>query len=194
VPDVVTLDQVKQACGVSVADPSTDLSLNDLIQVAQAEVRAITGGPLFIETITDEYVYCEDDRTLIVMQRPITSVVTIKSAWTGTVLGYSDLVPNLRSGIIRRRNWFPLYGWTDAYLVTYTAGWFSNSLGTDNPMAFSSFRQATLQIAAHIWEIWRGPTQNTNWVDDNAAPSGYSFAIPTQALEILRPYSREVYA
>jgi hypothetical protein len=187
-PALVTLDQAKRACRENPTDPSNDDELSRLISVATGNLRSITGGPLFTETITDEYVRCDDDRTLLLTKRPIVAVATIKSEWSGAVLSWPDLTIDKEHGIIRRRFGWRLYGWTDTYLVTYSAGW--GAAATDNPEAFANFTEAALAIVANLWEVRRGPVPSVGtWIPEG----GPGLAIPIRARELMAPYAREVY-
>jgi uncharacterized phiE125 gp8 family phage protein len=184
--DVLTLDKAKRRLNLD-AD-ADDAEIQDLIDTAVEMLEGVTGGPAYTRTITAERVRSDDDRTLVLRRRPVVAVTAITSVWSGQPVDVTDLDIDSTAGIVRRRSGLPFLGYTNAYLVTYTAGWGDTSI----PKAFET---AALIVVAHMWEVQRGPTPGpTGWASEGMIPvPGYAYAVPNRALEILRPYTAEAY-
>lgn len=198
-PDLVTLDQAKGRLGLDPSDTSQDDEVTRLISVATGQLEAITGGPLFSRTITDERVRTDSDLALILRSRPLVSVTSIKAVWSQIAISIFDLDIDYETAIIRRRSMWPFLGGTNAYLVTYEAGWGTDT--TENPVAFANFQEAALILIGHLSEIQLGPSPAVvGWAEGTVMPNarapfiaGAAFAIPNRVLEIMRPYSLEAW-
>ena len=185
-PAVLSLQDAKVTVNISQATTVYDAELQSMIDTVTASLETITGGPAFSRSVS-EYVYISGDlRNLTLRQRPVVSVTSITDLAVGTPMSIADITVDPNAGIIRRKLDQPFWSFLSTrYQVVYVAGW-----GTAIPAAFNV---AARLIVNHLWRTARGPGLAPVPNEDMTFLPGMSFAIPNRALEVMRPYSQEVY-
>ena len=185
-PAVLSLQDAKTTVNINPATTVYDAELQSMIDTVTASLETITGGPAFNRTVT-EYAYLSGDlRVLTVRQRPVVSVTSITDISAGTPMSIVDIDVDPVAGIIRRKLDLPFWSFLSTrYQIVYTAGW-----GTAIPAAFNV---AARLIVNHLWRTARGPGLAPIPNEDMTFLPGMSYAIPNRALEVMRPYSQEVY-
>jgi hypothetical protein len=184
-PQVLPLQDAKRATNTTNTTIYDD-DLQTYVDTVVATLEYITGGPIYNRTIT-ERVEATDSRTAIaIRKRPLVSITSITDVASGSTISLADIELDTIAGIVRRKRNQPWWGWgTNGYTVVYVAG-----QGTIIPAAFNTAAKIIIQ---HLWETQRGPGLSPMaGLEDTILP-GMSFAIPNRALEILRPYTLEVY-
>ena len=185
-PSVLPLQDAKAAVNIAQTTTTYDSELQAMIDTVTASLEAITGGPAFNRTVS-EYVRVSGDlRNISLRQRPVVSVTSITDVAVGTPMSIVDIDVDLNAGIVRRKLDLPFWSFLSTrYQVVYVAGW-----GVAIPAAFNV---AARLIVQHLWRVNRGPGLAPIPNDDMTFLPGMSYAIPNRALEVMRPYSVEVY-
>lgn len=181
-----TLPDLKQHLNIPSAVTDDDDELETVLDAALEVVAGIV-GPLEAETVTE--IHRGVNSPLLVLRRmPAAELSSISARYSSTdttALSLSDYELDSDTGIVRLVNGSGFYG---TYVVEYTTG------RTDLP---ASVRLAVLIVAAHLWETQRRPgfTSATpagfggsDGVPDASIQTGFGYAIPARAMELLRPY------
>ena len=185
-PSVLSLPDAKVTVNINPTTTTYDAELQSMIDTVTASLETITGGPAFNRSVT-EYAYVSGDlRNITLRQRPVVSVTSITDIAVGTPMSIVDIDIDPTAGIIRRKLDLPFWSFLSTrYQIVYVAGW-----GTAIPAAFNV---AARLIVNHLWRTARGPGLAPVPNEDMTFLPGMSFAIPNRALEVMRPYSQEVY-
>ena len=184
-PTVLSLQDAKTTVNINQATTVYDAELQSMIDTVTASLETITGGPAFNRSVSE---YCRvsgDLRNIPLRQRPVVSVTSITDIATGLVMPIADIDVDTNAGIVRRKLDLAFWSRGTRYQVVYLAGW-----GTAIPAAFNV---AARLIVNHLWRTASGPGLAPVPNEDMTFLPGMSFAIPNRALEVMRPYSQEVY-
>jgi hypothetical protein len=184
---LLPLQDAKDALNIAQTTTGYDDEILAYLGAIEAGLEQITGGPIVTRTVTNEMVRVSADyRFLALRQRPVQTVTAITNVYSGTPISLADVIVDPNSGIVSRKLGLPfLTLFTPAFYVTYTAGW-----GTAVPAAFNAAARIIIQ---HLWSTQRGPGQAPIPRLDETILPGMAFAIPNRAVELLRPYTLEVY-
>ena len=184
-PSVLSLQDAKSAVNINQATTTYDSELQAMLDTVTASLETITGGPAFNRSVSEYTQVSADYCAIVLRSRPVVSITSITDISTGTAISIPDITVDTNAGIVRRQLGLPFWSMGVRYQAVYLAGW-----GTAIPPAFN---QAASLIVQHLWRTARGPGLAPVPNDDMTFLPGMSYAIPNRALEVMRPYSNEVY-
>lgn len=183
---VLSLQDAKDHLNIAQATTTYDAEILSKIATIQANLEKLTGGPILTRSVTERVTAGYAGTSLSVRQRPLVAVTSIADVASGATIDTSDIELDTNAGVIRRKLGRPFLGRSDAYTVTYTAGW-----GNAVP---ASFNEAARIILEHLWQTQHGPsTRPAFGGEETTLLPGFAFAIPNRAAELLSPYLVEAY-
>lgn len=185
-PRVLSLQDAKEIANIAGATTIYDEELEVWVDTITVALEVLTGGPAYNRTVTERAEVTGDWRYIALRQRPVVSVTSIVNEASGATVLTSDVVVDTNSGLVERKLGLPFYGqWGRWFNVTYVAGW-----GTQIP---ASFNAAARLIIDHLASTMRGPGQSPVPRQDETFLPGVQYAIPNRAIEVMRPYTLEVW-
>jgi hypothetical protein len=152
------------------SDATDDQELYTYLVTATDRVEAILSGPLSVQTFTEK-VWCGGCR-IVPFKRPMVSVTSVTPELGGSALASTAFTVDTDHHVIRLLTAYA-YGW---YILVYRAG-----LSTIP----EEVKLAGLIIADHLWKVQNGSGGRGAPGEDDLLPSGFGFAIPRRALELL---------
>lgn len=185
-PSVLPLSDAKDALNILQTTTTYDNEVQSYLDTIEAGLETIIGGPIVNRTIANERVrQTYTNPVLVLRQRVVQSVTSIVDEWSGATLDLSSIVVDQVTNMVSRKGNLPFLFRGPWCLVSYVAG-----QGTAVAPAFNA---AAKIILAHLWSTQRGPGLAPVPNMDVTYLPGMSYGIPNRALELLRPYSLEVY-
>jgi len=149
-------------------DSFDDADLRSRLVSATDWVEGVIGGPLSVQTFTEQVNVCGD--TIVPIYRPLVSVTSLTPD-LGTPIDSTGYVTDARLGIIRLR--WALGYWT-FYTLVYRAGL---------TVVPERHKEAGLIVAKHLWQTRNGGGGRLS--PDDLVMSGLGFAVPRRAMELL---------
>jgi hypothetical protein len=134
-----------------------------------AATEWVIGGPLSVQTFTEQLNFCGGD-VIVPIFRPLVSVTSLTPD-QGSAIDSSGYVADTRLGVIRLR-WQLGYG---LYTLVYRAGLAS--------VVSERVKEAGLIVAKHLWQTRNGGGGRQS--PDELVMTGLGFAVPRRAAEML---------
>ncbi|MEV5444043.1 hypothetical protein AB0N23_16120 [Streptomyces sp. NPDC052644] len=136
-------------------------------------------GPVVVQTVTEQH-RVRHAGSIVLRRTPVLSLTSVQPVLTGgTSYAVDDLVVDEATGVVERLDGGTLYG---PLRVTYRAG------RRIIPAAITAAARIILQ---HLWRTQQGPARPQRGVNDydvTEPVSGFGYAIPNRALQLLEPY------
>lgn len=172
---IISLADAKAHLDISVT--TDDDELRNFLMAATELIEAKT-GPCVQRSFTDRVgSYGEISTGLVLNQRPVISVQTVTSVWTGSPSWTTaQLVVDTQAGIVQQVNLFPF--WWGPWDVVFTAG---------RAVIPERFQHAAKEQVRHLWETQRGSAQAPPLAGEEtfSTAAGWSFSVPRRVLELI---------
>jgi hypothetical protein len=169
---IIGLDDAKTQ--LNITSTGDDAELTGYLDAATAIVEDAI-GPVANRVVTE---YHDGGSTVLVLRKlPVVEITSVTPVATGSsALTVADLYVT-SAGIVRYRGggWFP-----SSLEVTYVAG-----RSNQSPPAA---RLAAQIIVQHLWRTQHGGSPVPYPGGEETVPTGFGYAVPYRALELLRPY------
>ncbi len=191
-PAVLPLQDAKDMLNIPQTTTTYDNEISAWLATVESVLERFTGGPIVNRTITERATATANWTAISVRQRPLVSVTSIVNVASGQAVDITNIELDANAGIIRRKLGWPFvlfWAGPPVVTVTYVAGW-----GTAVPPAFNA---AARVIIDHLWQIQHGPSVRPSIGGLEEAQTyrdiGLGFSVPNRAIELLAPYSQEVF-
>lgn len=183
---VLPLQDAKAMLNIPQTTTTYDDEIQSWLDTITASLERMSGGPMVNRTVVERVSATAAAGALCVRSRPLVSVTSVVDTGGGSTLTISDIEIDTNAGVIRKKLGVPWLGTSDVYTVTYVAGW-----GTSVP---ASFTAAARIIIDHLWATQHGPSARPALGDpDMTTLTGWGYAIPNRAAELLAPYVVEAF-